>query len=399
VVFVEAVWSLYTISVADSPKQNHTSILQMQILAYDSKNLQFHQGSQPRMTKQQKRQKERERERKKKNSFPQRPYQPIRIWRIVPCATEYKFLIDILSGSSFLQKMKSLDTYGSFYFSSKTKSALFPNYKPDPKLLADIQKRKQECSKLLLQNQRLRWVLKPFITQWRLKRFRTVNDADFITLSPIENPIHVYNFSNRCQYIFDAKSLLQHVHKRLLHHDGQIPHPLIPMNPFTNEPFTLSQMIGIYSAMRRQGQSVWSLEAFAQSKFQIDQLLSHYRKPLRIHALKSILYDYVDWDGIDLLLNFIEVHHEEHSAQYNKTLYTFFLREMPDEAKIQAWRSLCREFYEEDILAEDTDQRDIAFYRARRKTGPLCAPPHDLVVKRTFFLKSKKDASNRSGTV
>ena len=237
------------------------------------------------------------------------------------------------------------------------------------------------------------------VTQLRLKPSRRVNDTDFITLSPIDNPIHVYNFSNRCQYIFDTKSLLQHIHKRFLHHDGQIPQPLVPMNPFTNEQFSLSQMLGITSAIKARGQSTWSIEAFAKSKFDIEQFQSHYRKPLRLHAVKSILYDYSDWDGIDMLVNFIESHHEEHNAIFHKTLYLFFLRKLPDEAKIQEWRSLCRQFYEEDILADDEDQRDTAFYKARRKSEPLCAPPHDLFAKRNLFLQSKKDASNSSGSV
>jgi hypothetical protein len=396
--FVTEAWYLVTTAVVPLLKQKSHPDLQMQVVVYESNNLRFHPGTQPKLTKKEKREKERERLRKKQKALPPRPREPLRTWRILPCETEYSFMIDILSGKSFLQKMKSLNDYGAFQLSPKS-CALFPKYTPDPKIVADIQKRKKRCKELLLKNQRLRWVFKRFVTKWRVKRFRCVNDTDFITLSPIENPIPVYNFGNRCQYRFDAKSLLQHVHKRLLHHDGQIPQPLFPMNPFTNESFSLGQMIGISSAMKAQGQSTWVTEAFAKSNFQTDHLLNHYRKPLRLHALKSILYDYADWDGIDLLLNFIESHHDEHNAMFHKNLYAFFLREMPDEVKIQEWRALCRQYYEEDILAEDADQRDTAFYRVRKKTEPLCAPPHDLMAKRSFFLRSKKDASNRSGPV
>lgn len=383
--------------VADMPKQNPHDLQQMQVLAYESNNLRFHPGVAPKVTKEEKRRKERERMKRKKRTI-HHFREPIQTWRILPCEIEMSFFIDILSGTTFLQKMKSLETYGSFQLAPKV-CPFFPNFKPNPKLVAEIHERKKVGRALLLKNQHLRWIFKRFVTKWRVKRFRFVNDTDFITLSPIENPIHIYNFSNRCQYSFDAKSLLQHIHKRLLHHDGQIPQPLFPMNPFTNESFTLGQMIGISSAMKAQGQSTWVTEAFARSKFQTEHLLNHYRKPLRLHALKSILYDYTDWDGIDLLLNFIETHHDEHTATFHKNLYTFFLREMPDEVKIQNWRRLCRQYYEEDILAEDEDQRDTAFFRVRRKTEPLCAPPHDLMAKRTFFLRSKKDDSSRSGTV
>lgn len=325
------------------------------------------------------------------------PLPPFQRWILLPCSLDYKFMIDVLPGTTYLQKIKSLSEYGSTFLTPcKSKSTLFPDYKPNPAFLASLKARKIECKRLLLENQKLRWRFKRFVTLWRIKRFRIINDTDFITLAPISNPISIYNFAGRCTYHFEAQSILQHIHRRLLNHDGQIPDPLAPMNPYTNEPFSLPQILGVYEATKLQGKSAWTFEAFQKAKFSIDGFFLLYRKPLRLHALKSILYNYTEWEGREMLLNFIESQHEEHQALFSKNLYAFFLRELPDESKIQQWRSLCKDYYEREILAEDDDQRDIAFSIAKGKSGPLCAPPHDLIVKRDFYLKSKKDGGNSS---
>ena len=377
----------------------------VKILYDESKHFVFHSGLTPKVTKEEKRKKElEERKRKekllrKKASLSVSSREPVQTWFLLPCFPEYHFMVDILPGQTFLQKIKSLETFGAFRCATKPKSELFPDYKPDPNFVKQLKERKKQCRVYMKENQRLRWIFKRFVTRWRIQRFRCINDSDFITLAPIENPIHVFIFRSQCQYIFNAHSLLQHLHKRLLQNDGQIPTPLVPLNPYTNEAFSLAQLLGIQAALKKQGKSSWAFEGFARSQFQIERFLNLYRKPLRLHALKTILYDYSDWEGRAVVLNFMETHHEEHAAAFQKNLYAFFLREMPEDVKIQHWRSLCREYYEQEILAEDEDERIRAFYRIKEKTEHLCGPPHDLVVKRSFFLNSKKDGSQSGGTV
>jgi len=392
--FAGGVWYLASIVAEHWFKRNPLESFQMET------NRSFHPGLQPKLTKEQKRKKADERRKQKekrvrnKRVESKESFQSFRSWVLLPCPRDYKFMMDILSGKSYSEKMRSLQTFGS-YCSLKSKSDFFPNYKPDPNFIKDLKERKKKCAAYMKENQRLRWIFKAFVTQWRIKRFRSINDSDFITLTPIENPIRVILFSSKCQYIFNAQSLLHHIHKRLLHNDGQIPDPLPPSNPYTNESFTLSQMLGIQEGLKAQGKSTWAFEAFGNSQFQIERFLTIYRKPLRLHAMKTVLYDYSDWEGKAILLNFIDTHHEEHAAVFQKHLYSFFLKELPEEVKIQQWRSLCHEYYEQEILAEDEEERLNAFFRIKPKTGPLCAPPHDLFAKRSFFLRSKKDESSR----
>lgn len=351
----------------------------------------FHMGVSTKLTKEQLKKRKLERLRKKVK----KAYVPLpkRVqWRIVPCSVEELLVIDTLQGDTFLTKMESLEMYGKVWF--ETKNDLFPLYKPDETFLASLLDVKKRCKKLMIENQHLRWRFKHFVTAWRSTRFHNVNDTDFITLNPIVCPIRIPSFSLRACTLFEASSLLNHIHRQLLHHDGPIPEPLVPRNPYTNAPFTLAQLISIRTQCKQKGESRWTLEAFAKTHYKSENFLRYNRKSLRMHAIKSILYNYQDYNGMYLLLNFIESQHEEHNAIFQKRLYCWCLVTIPEEAKIQSWRNLCQEYYELEILAEDDQGRDDAFFAIREKTEGLCSPPYDLHAKRKLFLRMKKDGSS-----
>lgn len=347
----------------------------------------FELGRTVQLTKEQKRIREREQKRiENRKKRVRTEFVPRPLWRIVPCDKKYSFCIDTLSGNTFFQKMKSLEEFGSTY---TKKCPLFPDYKPNPALMESIQELKAGCKSVMAENQILRWKLKRFLTLWRVCHCKKINDTDFITLCPIEKPITIVSFSTRSIYTFESSSILQDIHKKLLHHSGLFPHPIFPRNPYTNENFTLSQLLNIHKQCSRFGNVSWSLEAFYRSKMSIPTFLQVQRKGLRIHALKSILFDYSDIEGTILLLNFIESQHEEHEAAFNKHLYRWCIMNIPEDHKIQAWRSFCKEYYENEIIAEDDDERDNCFVRISRKTGFLCAPPNDLLAKRNMAVHSK----------
>lgn len=350
----------------------------------------FHPGRVQRLTKEEKRkrdlQKRRDVERERRRKEYKRPFEHKPRWRILPCDFQTSFFIDTLAGSSFFEKMASLEEFGS---SLQTKSPLFPEYKPKADILQSISKLKTAAKGKMAENQILRWKFKRFVTKWRRNHFKTINDTDYITLAPIEKPITINHYPTRSIYVFESSSILQDIHRKLLNHCGQIPNPLFPRNPYTNEHLTLAQLLSVYQQCRAFGKTSWSLEAFCKSKLSIPTFLQVQRKALRLHALKSILYDDTDYEGVVLLLNFIESQHEEHTANFNKSIYRWSLLQIPEDPKIQKWRSLCKEYYEDDILAEDDSARDDCFFRIVQKTGVLCAPPHDLLAKRNLLAHRK----------
>lgn len=354
-------------------------------------NLSFHPGSMTNYSRAELRarraRKEKEQKRKERKKNPFEPRKTNQVWRILPCEMKYSFAIDSLKGTTFIEKMAALKDYGSFL---NAKSDLFPNFEPNKELQKTIFEMRDKCIQLCKQNQTLRWIFKRFVTNWRIMHFKQINDTDFISLGPIVKKVSLPNFSQRVIYAFEANSILQDIHRKLLQSSAQIPTPVYPRNPYTNERLSIHQILGIHSQCKAHGVSVWTLETFLKANVRIDLFLQFQRKPLRMNAIKTILYNYSDWDGIDLVLNFIESHHEEHQAIFNKHIYNWCLQKIPEEPKIQAWRTLCRDYYLEDILAEDEIERDSCFYKYSLKTGSLCAPPHDLLAKRSLYLQAKK---------
>lgn len=333
--------------------------------------------------------------RKPKKKRTRDPFTPLPCWRIIPCALGYRFTIDTLRGNTFLEKMKSIEEMGSTYLVAKHK--FFTNYKPNPDFVESLKQLKKECKRIMVENQILRWKFKRFVTRWRLNRFKRINDIDFVTMMPIEKPIYFPSFETKSMYTFEAASILQDIHKKLLHHDGEIPSPLFPRNPYTNEEFTVAQLAGIFQQCKQQGKAIWTLESLAKHSFDIDTFLQYQRKTLRFNSIKSILSDLSEWQGQELLLNFIETHHEEHEVPFQKLIYRWSIINIPREERIKKWINVCRDYYEKEILAEDQSDKDVAYYIARHRSSPLCSPPTELIVKRSLFLQMKKDGARSSG--
>lgn len=315
-------------------------------------------------------------------------------WRILPCKSSICFTIDLLKGTTFFAKMKEVDEIGLPFLAPNSK--LSPNHKISEVLLERLTTLKSECKKILVKNQQLRWKFKHFVTLWRIKRMKKVNDTDFVTMIPIENPVSIAIFSTNSIYTFEAGSILREIHKKLLHHDGQIPHPLYPRNPYTNQQFTILQMIQLHKQCKERGQSIWSFELFAKYRYNLDLFLQYERKVLRINAIKSLLANLSDWHGHDLLLNFIETQHEEHELPFQKLVYAWSIHHIPDEERIRKWKLLCSEYYINDILAEDQSDKDFSYFIVCDRSTGLCSYPSELFAKRTLFLQMKKDGtSNR----
>ena len=197
-------------------------------------------------------------------------------------------------------------------------------------------------------------------------------------------------------YRFEADSILADIHKKLLQHSGQIPTPLAPRNPYTNEPLTQSQLIHLFAQLKEKGRTRWTLELFRKYSFDMEQFILYERKNLRIHALKNLLSNLSEWDALDLMIDFIQTHHYEHNASFNKSIYIWSIMNMEDDPRIQKWIRLCNEYHTRDILTDDPADKDILFIEIRGRAGSLCSPPHDLFAKRALFLKMKKDGASIS---
>jgi len=350
----------------------------------------FSLGQGPKLTK-----KERDRKRKRTCSTVINVIEKKRIqWRIIPCKSSVCFTIDLLKGTTFFAKMKEVDELGLCFLAAKSK--FLPNHKISPVLKERIRSMKAECKMMLIKNQVLRWKFKYFLTKWRVKRMKKVNDTDFVTMNPIEKPVSIAMFSTNSIYTFEAGSILREIHKKLLHHDGQIPSPMFPRNPYTNERFTFLQMIQLHKQCKERGQSIWSFELFAKYKYNLDLFLQYERKVLRINTIKSLLANLSDWQGHDLLLNFIETQHEEHEVPFQKLVYSWSIDHIPQEERMRKWKALCAEYYINDILAEDQSDKDFSYFIVCDRSTGLCSYPSELLAKRSLYFQMKREAEAAS---
>jgi hypothetical protein len=363
------------------PKHSFLSIVTME-------HLSFAPGRPRHETKQQRKErlrKERDWNQKQKQKQKRRrnvchtPLPPRSSWLLLPyhVTKGFEFWIVTLKGNTFLTKRQTLQCD-----IERTQKPLTTVYGFDRTMGESHQTNYLEKAALVMNllelNQRLRWIFKKWFTALRIKRFTRLNETDPITMEPIKQPIQFASFEKQKLYTFEASTFAKHLHKKLLHNDGQIPMPQYPKNPFTNEDFTVSQIMGLVEQTRKLGHSSWALEAFVSCRYDLMTFGVIHSKPLRLHAIRETMKDVRDWDAIDTLYDFIKSQHEVHEEPFYTPTYTWAVAHAPHADRIVAWRKLCLKWYETDILMEDPVMKLRFFSELETKTLPLCNTPNDL---------------------
>jgi hypothetical protein len=259
---------------------------------------------------------------------------PYRKWRIIPDFACFSgrsiFCVDTLVGNSFMERMKYLlDMEISEYIGDRLKE--------------DFRIVSCEAKRILLLNQKVIYSFKRLYNAWRYKNLRTMNEDDPITLSMPDKPVYIIN--SRYRFVYEAKTIALDIHKRLLHHDGQVPDPQGPRNPLTNQNLTLPQMISVISQCAAYGYTHWTMEFFKKSNYDVDDFARIQRNPLRFNAITKILNNHLDIDGIEALTDFIQIEFEKHGMLYPTAAFCWAIRTMPDDIILEEWRSLCKQWY------------------------------------------------------
>lgn len=335
--------------------------------------------------------KERLRNRKKKLCVgPFLSFQKAPKWRILPDwkCEGMQFWIDTLPGMYMWDKIEKLRD--DIYRIQNQKAELIAFPFTHAQFQQEYRVKTTKVIALLHYNQDLRWRFKRFFTSLRIKRFRKLNDKDPITLDPIKQPIVLHSFPQRITYVFEAQSFTRHIHKQLLSNDGQIPTPIQPRNPFTNNELTTAQLLAVINQSIRYGYTSWAFQAFRMCCFHLETFSILHSKPLRLNAFRTTMAKKEDYDAIDTLYDFIKTQHVEHGLTFHPSLYKWALHNVPNETRIQDWRKLCIQWYETEILTDDPDVKADIFYKIARRTIPLCDSPTDLKQKRIELLKSSE---------
>lgn len=322
--------------------------------------------------------KQKQQRRKQKKVFLKK--QPL--WRILPSSScnGLALWIDTLHGSTFFQKKQTL--LQQINDLTKPQDCPFKFPQSDCKFQLDFLEKTKEIESLLYRNQELRWRFKLFLNRIRIQKMKKANEVDPFTLESCKQPVQVVYFTTKVIYRFEAESLLKHMTKRLLNNDGHIAIPLFPKNPLTNENFTLSQTISLLQQCRQYGHSSWPMEAFSSCQYDLNLFLAIHIKPLRLHALHTIMGKFDDWEYIDTLYDFIKSQHLQHQKICHHLVYKWAIRHCPQHDCIKKWRRICIKWYEIDILMDDIDMRDIEYQKLEKLTLLLCDTPTELLAEK-----------------
>ena len=302
--------------------------------------------------------------RRRRKCIKKTPTQPSpKSWFILPyqrCSSlSIVFVISMLEGSSYPTKRRSLEIYG------------YPFLLYNTPLNSHILKTKEEAQKLLEKNHEVRWILKRFLNRIRLRSIKQANDTDPITMSPPEQKVFLNRLKERFQYVFEADSVMRDIHKKLLRNEGQIPDPIYPRNPLTNQPLNLFEVCSLYKQCKALGKTTWALEAFAACHFDIDLFLTQFRKKLRISALQQIMKNTSDSECIELVIDFMEMQFSYYNKVFSELLCRWALHNMPDNPFISEWISLCKRYNMNEITLDDSIEKIRELNKIRAKCKVL----------------------------
>lgn len=183
---------------------------------------------------------------------------------------------------------------------------------------------KEQVAAAYLREYGLRWIFRRFLQRWRIRRAdrKYVPTVDPITLVESEQPIDVYDATTK--YVFEAKTLSQHMESMLLYHEGGFALPKIPRNPWTNLEFTYVQLLSIYVQLHFYGHVKWALHTLRQFNFNKKIWHLYHESMITVKAIKNSIQRLDTVDGRELLEDFILSKLEDTGYQISSRLATAY---------------------------------------------------------------------------
>jgi len=197
----------------------------------------------------------------------------------------------------------------------------------------------------------VRHLFKKLLHHYRTRRLTPANKEDIYTMEVPKNPVYIVDWASKQKYSFEAQTLMKDITCRLMTHDGLFENPQAPRNPYTNIPFTQSQMISIWNSIFSSG--IYTSSAFAlfrKSKFCLRRFTLENTTLLKLNALSKTMKDPALYDYVDRMIDFIRYAYDEESVDFRVNMYSYILINYPQHPLLKRWAALCYKFYEADIL-------------------------------------------------
>ncbi len=195
---------------------------------------------------------------------------------------------------------------------------------------------------------RLRFLFRKLLIKWRIKKMdkSAEKEVDPITLSEPEKEVHVYDWTNRRKFIFDARSLSTLIETKLMYQEYGFPIPQAPKNPKNNVEFTYGQLISIYNQCQEQGELRWGLTTLRQYNFNKSRWQLYHKSALTMNSIKTSIMTLDNFEARELFSDFIFAKMDELGFKYNNYVFNAYqvaMTSVPNHwylEKLKSWAAL-----------------------------------------------------------
>lgn len=168
-------------------------------------------------------------------------------------------------------------------------------------------------------------------------------DVDPITLSPVQQPVTLYDMKNRCRHQFEARTLMTHIHNQILHTSFGFPAPQEPRNPLTNIPLTVGQLTSTYRQLISYGYCMWTFTGLRTYCFNMERFNKMFETPLRHAAVRTTVLVDTNDVAAEQLGAFIHVYTAHHGSLLNQlelSALQYAATQRPADSYLICWRRL-----------------------------------------------------------
>jgi len=198
---------------------------------------------------------------------------------------------------------------------------------------------------------RARFLFRKLLHHMRFRRLTIANLEDIVTIEPPKKLVELVDWKSKQKYRFEASTLMRDITCRLLTHDGFFEDPQEPRNPFTNTPFTQSQLISIWNSISQAGIPVSvAFTAYRLARYDMAKFILYNSILLKLNAHKHTMKDTKSYSYKERMLDFISFCYNEEILPCNTAAFSYCLIHHGSHTQLQRWAALCYKFYEVEIL-------------------------------------------------
>lgn len=208
---------------------------------------------------------------------------------------------------------------------------------------------------------RLRFLFKRVLVLWRIYRMNKSNEKEIdpITLSEPEKEVYIYDWVNKKKFTFDAKSLAIMIESQLMYHEYGFSMPIYPRNPKNNVNFSYKQMISLYNQFKIYGELKWGFTTLREYNFNKKRWESYHKSALTMNAIKTNISQLDNFEGRDMLLDFIFAKMDELKFIYTTNTYNYYIWAMiniPNHWYLEKLKTIFVLHYEVEHFGQNKDR-------------------------------------------